>query len=275
MISSLLMRLRVYLRHICSVALVVVLPITCACADALPLGRDAIIDRLRAGYPGFVDRLDGNDLVFTDGARLPFDDGLGVKPFDRWLEAPDIKDMFRFAYPVGARLTAPRRNFDPGRARNAAFFAKVYGDCDAPDFAKSLVTISWLPKTSGQKLKITSINGVAEKLKAVSAELDALPKRFKVYLAPSAGTFNCRVVAGTKQRSAHGYGIAIDIAVKRAHYWRWAKGGSNGRIVYRNKIPAKIVRIFEKHGFIWGGRWHHYDTMHFEYRPELIGTEGG
>ena len=31
----------------------------------------------------------------------------------------------------------------------------------------------------------------------------------------------------------------------------------------------EIVRIFEKHGFIWGGRWYHYDTMHFEYRPEL------
>ena len=31
-----------------------------------------------------------------------------------------------------------------------------------------------------------------------------------------------------------------------------------------------IVRIFEKHGFIWGGRWYHYDTMHFEYRPEMI-----
>ncbi len=33
----------------------------------------------------------------------------------------------------------------------------------------------------------------------------------------------------------------------------------------------EIVRIFEKHGFIWGGRWYHYDTMHFEYRPELVG----
>jgi len=28
--------------------------------------------------------------------------------------------------------------------------------------------------------------------------------------------------------------------------------------------------VFERHGFIWGGRWWHYDTMHFEYRPELL-----
>jgi peptidoglycan LD-endopeptidase CwlK len=32
----------------------------------------------------------------------------------------------------------------------------------------------------------------------------------------------------------------------------------------------EIVKIFEKYGFIWGGKWYHYDTMHFEYRPELI-----
>ena len=37
-----------------------------------------------------------------------------------------------------------------------------------------------------------------------------------------------------------------------------------------NQIPIQIVRIFEKHGFIWGGFWYHFDTMHFEYRPELL-----
>jgi hypothetical protein len=32
----------------------------------------------------------------------------------------------------------------------------------------------------------------------------------------------------------------------------------------------EIVDIFERHGFIWGGKWYHFDTMHFEYRPELL-----
>ncbi|MDD9945395.1 MAG: M15 family metallopeptidase [Myxococcales bacterium] len=35
-------------------------------------------------------------------------------------------------------------------------------------------------------------------------------------------------------------------------------------------MPADVVQAFERHGFIWGGRWYHYDTMHFEYRPELL-----
>src|ERR1700737_4809713 len=29
-----------------------------------------------------------------------------------------------------------------------------------------------------------------------------------------------------------------------------------------HEIPLEIVHIFEQHGFIWGGKWYHYDTMH-------------
>jgi hypothetical protein len=35
-------------------------------------------------------------------------------------------------------------------------------------------------------------------------------------------------------------------------------------------MAAEIVLTFERHGFIWGGKWGHFDTMHFEYRPELL-----
>ena len=52
--------------------------------------------------------------------------------------------------------------------------------------------------------------------------------------------------------------------------WRWS-GAEEGRVGdYRNGIPEPVVRVLERHGFIWGGKWHHFDGMHFEYRPELI-----
>lgn len=35
-------------------------------------------------------------------------------------------------------------------------------------------------------------------------------------------------------------------------------------------MMPEFLDIFEKYGFIWGGRWYHYDRMHFEYRPELF-----
>ena len=47
-------------------------------------------------------------------------------------------------------------------------------------------------------------------------------------------------------------------------------GGASGAPRYRNRVPFDIVAVFERHGFIWGGKWSHFDTMHFEYRPELL-----
>lgn len=238
--------------------------------DVPPLSHGEIAARLIAAYPSFVKGIDGKDVIFTDGTKLPLDDGQSVKSFDAWLDDPDIEDMFRQVYPAGTPAIAPPKNFDPGRARNETFFTKIYGDCRKGAVQKNLVDVVWLPGKVGQRIKITTINGVAEQLKSVSAELDRLPKRFVAYLYPIAGTFSCRDIAGTKSVSAHSYGIAIDISLRHAHYWRWAKGGPDGPIVYRNAIPLEVVAAFEKHGFIWGGRWHHYDTMHFEYRPELL-----
>jgi hypothetical protein len=209
-------------------------------------------------------------LLWRDGTRMPFAAyPLPVtnaqRPTEDWLAHPEIGDMLRFAYPTGNPTTPPTT--DPGRARPSEFFHKMYGDCTKAETRQHLVDVVWLPTKSGQKLKATRINGVAARLQAISIALDALAPRFDVFLKPSAGTYACRPIAGTTSPSAHGFGIAIDIAIGQAHYWRWSKGGI---AAYRNAIPMEIVRIFEAHGFIWGGKWQHYDTMHFEYRPELL-----
>lgn len=243
-------------------------------APARPSGSELdALERLVAAYPAALQRVEGMDLVWRDGTRMPVSDGGAAKSFEQMLRAPDIVDMFAIAYPHGPLSDNPKANSDPGRFRNTAFFNKMYGDCRRGEVAPELVDIVWLPRTSGKRIKVTARNGVADKLKAVVRELDALPDRFTRFLVPVAGTFNCRVIAGTNRLSAHSYGIAIDISVKHANYWRWSKQGARA---YRNSVPYEIVEIFEKHGFIWGGKWYHFDTMHFEYRPELLtGTGGG
>jgi D-alanyl-D-alanine carboxypeptidase len=229
--------------------------------------------RLLSAYSEFIKAIDGNQLVWKDGTKSALDDGQGVKAFDAWLANPDIEDMFQQPYAAGDVTMPPAKESDPGRARNEAFFNTMYGDCRKGETDKQLVDVVWLPTKSGKKIKFAKANGAAAALAAVSKELDALPATFDQYLFPSAGTFVCRTVAGTNRVSAHGHGIAIDIATKRAHYWRWAEPGRDGPVAYKNEIPMEIVRVFEKHGFIWGGKWHHYDTMHFEYRPELMPPE--
>jgi hypothetical protein len=257
-------------RLVASAAACLLLPLSASAGEL----SDARVAALVAAYPEQLERIDGADLVWRDGTRMRLDDGKGQKTLDAWLEEPDIEDMLRFPYPAATEAVAPGRDIDPGRARNAAFFEKMYGDCRKGEVATSLAEIVWLAGKAPRKLRVTRINRVDERLAAVSAELDRLPDRFDVYLTPSAGTYNCRVIAGTDRVSAHGYAIAIDIAVARSHYWRNVKPEADGGYLWRNAIPREIVDIFERHGFIWGGRWYHYDTMHFEYRPELMPRPG-
>ena len=232
---------------------------------------DAVPALIKA-YPDFLDRIEQNELVWKDGTRMRIDDGKGAKTFDALLDDPDIKDMFLMKYPLGEQRLPPDVNFDPGRVRYAPLFKKMYGDCHSAGFMANMAEIAWLPSKYGKSLKFSKINGAAAALQRVSDELDNLPPRFLTYLRPSQGTYNCRLVAGTNRESTHGLGIAIDIAGAHSHYWRWAKPDADGRYLYKNEIPWEIVRIFEKHGFVWGGKWYHYDTMHFEYRPEIVFT---
>jgi D-alanyl-D-alanine carboxypeptidase len=145
----------------------------------------------------------------------------------------------------------------------------MYGRCDVGEVTSRLKSVEWLPKHHGGTVQITSINNVDAALAAVSKELDELPENYLKYLIPTAGTYNCRTIAGTSRKSMHAYGAAIDINTKFSSFWRWSMD-KNEDYKYENKIPYEIAAIFEKHGFIWGAKWYHFDTMHFEYRPELL-----
>lgn len=219
---------------------------------------------LKKAYPEVISKVTKNGIVFKDGSKMIYDDKDKNKTFDELLNKADLEDQMSMRYPAGKEYKTPSFNNDPGRIRNEEFFKKIYGN-DAKEVGKHLAKIKWLPSSLNKTLYITSINGVDKKLQAISNELDKLPVKYKKYINKPAGTFKWRKIAGTNRLSAHSFAIAIDINVKHSNYWRWDK-----KYKYRNKIPMKIVEIFEKHGFIWGGKWYHYDTMHFEYRPELL-----
>lgn len=228
------------------------------------------VSRLLQAYPEHLSRIEGNDLVWRDGTRMTIDDGRRGKSLERMLDDPDLDDMLALPYVPGAISAPSAEDADPGRARHKAFFTKMYGDCTKGTVAPNLVEITWMRRTAPQRLKVTRVNGVAAKLQAVSDELEQLPATLRRFLNPSAGTFVCRPIAGTGRASPHGLGIAIDIAVAMSDYWRWSASGAKAKPVWRNRVPMQIVEVFERHGFIWGGKWFHYDTMHFEYRPELL-----
>jgi len=230
-----------------------------------------LMRRLVTAYPDFLAGFEDNTIIWHDGTRMRFDDGR-EKTFKERLSDPDLEDQFYAEYPRGLRGVPPLENIDPGRVRYEPFFKKMYGNCkeNGGDVASNLEDVVWLPQNWGKTLRVTRVNGVADALRRVSAELDRLPKRFMKYLRPSAGTYHCRTIAGTQRFSVHAFGAAVDINAKYGDYWRWSNPKPGEMLAHRNRIPWDIVEIFERHGFIWGGKWYHYDTLHFEYRPELL-----
>jgi hypothetical protein len=238
-------------------------------AWSAPARADPALDALVAAYPDQLAGYDKKDLLWRDGTRMPVQDGRTNKTFDQLLNDPDIKDQFAIAYPLGADVKVPKINEDPGRIRNEKFFLKLYGDCRKGEVAKRLKSVAWLPGRRGGSVMATTVNGVADRLAEVSKALDALPADMTRYLVPSAGTYNCRPIVNTNRLSKHAFGAAIDINDKFSDYWEWSKG-RDGKITWKNRIPGDIGEIFERFGFIWGAKWYHFDSMHFEYRPEII-----
>ncbi len=232
---------------------------------AIPPGLEC----LRRAYPDQICGVEPNRLLMCDGTRLVYDDGRPKSHAERLREA-DLQDMMAQKYPAqGSRAEPPAPDFEPGRVRSARFFRAIYGET-AEKVQQQLVRVRWLPSVSDRELRVTSINGVSERLKAVSRTIERLPLAVRRKAAKLAGGFAARKVKGTERPSAHAWGIAVDVAADAADYWRWREPGKSRPSRYRNRVPLEIVEAFEREGFIWGGRWYRYDTMHFEYRPELL-----
>ncbi len=244
-----------------------------ALADAVPARSNVTAARFEcfvAAYPKARLKLwtDGDDVRVDlgKGRSVVWDDGR-EKSAQARIEGPDLEDTVHLPYLMHTWPPSPKT--DPGRARSDAFFEALYGDSKKAA-RKNLRRVKWLPKLGGKAVYFNSQHGAAEALSRVSDRLEKLPRTLHKYVKITAGTFNWRFIHGTRRRSAHAYGIAIDINVKYTDYWRWNLKRDPDLKVYRNRIPQEIVEAFESEGFVWGGRWHHYDTMHFEYRPELF-----
>lgn len=86
-------------------------------------------------------------------------------------------------------------------------------------------------------------------------------------------------IAGSQSRSYHAYGLAVDLVPLSSGgkqvYWRWSRvfnreGWDRIPMARRWNPPQAVVEAFERQGFVWGGKWAHFDTIHFEYRPEIL-----
>jgi hypothetical protein len=211
-------------------------------------------------YPLVPVKVDGAWHFVLAGTVYRWDDGRR-KSFEEKLESPDLEDTFSLPYVPGPIAPVARENEDPGRIRFDPLFRATYGASKAE---VDLVAVDFV----GQALQVhrkaaPAFARVASRLEAAVTQEPSL----RAFLR-NLGAAVWRTIGGTRRQSAHSWGVAIDLDAARSHYWRWVNPREPVR--WGNAVPRVIVDAFEAEGFIWGGRWYHYDTMHFEYRPELL-----
>ncbi len=195
-----------------------------------------------------------------------------------------------YGYPVGmpplpvvdeeraARIRARVREeaVDPPR-RHPGFLGSLLRAADRAETELRMVRMEVAGYT------VTVHERLAGPLTRVSEELRALRRSdpavdgFLRGLVEMNG-YNYRYVEGTRSRSLHSYGLAVDL-VPRSYggthaYWMWAmsKVRDFWTVPYERRwmVPLPVVEAFERQGFVWGGKWLFFDTMHFEYRPEIL-----
>jgi peptidoglycan LD-endopeptidase CwlK len=238
---------------------------------------------LKKVYPAFIRDFDEEKVVWHNGTIMPLWDNDSDKSTSEILETPSFVDqLLQEAYVSGELINPPQT--DSGRIRYEPFFRTMYGNSPREVYA-NLSPVKWMPAIFGndtRTVRVSRVNDVHIKIQAISDELEVLARNnpeLIPFLKNIGGTFNWRTIANTNRLSAHSFGITIDINPDFSHYWQWdlkdaqREISETAELSYRNLIPWCIVHVFEKHGFIWGGKWRHYDTMHFEYRPELFQSE--
>ena len=236
-------------------------------AVALPETDEPVRAALALAYPNIVFRNDGDALSFDGKTWLE----LGTaedRPPAQVLANPSIVEQFAYTYPIAFDLEPRRRAFaDPGRPRNDAFFRALYfGDAEA---ASNSTTVVREPRLANARFTVTTKRNVDCQLRAALSEIANEPSHVRFFENPAVG-FNWLTIIGTDRLSSHSFGAALDINAELGQYWKWT-GATEGRVgAYKNLVPEALVRAMERWGFIWGGKWNHFDGMHFEYRPELI-----
>lgn len=231
---------------------------------------------LWSSYRNFKISADKKDIIFLNNGVMPFQSRLPHgTPLDR-THLTSIDQMFIRPYPKGFKISSHgKKTYATPIAtdqlignRYQPLFKAFYGHSPL-QVERDLADIQWI---DGTWLQFNRRYGAARSLQQVVEKLKILIRQrpdLRKYLIRPAGTYEWRSISHQENLSTHSFGIAIDINARYSDYWRWYVD-TNPEPHYRNKIPAEIADIFEQQGFIWGGKWYHYDTMHFEYRPELL-----
>ena len=269
-----------------------------ACAhEILPGGRaEKMMRALAEAYPEKIERVeyrDGDWAVLMEGKwyfysdnrllpeeLLPMKENYSPQSFyEYFTQLPEWRAHEGEAAERMKNILQERRRNPP--RRDSSFFDTIWNARNSNEAYGNLVKINFL----GKSLNVHK--DLAERFAKVEARINEAAKndpalRYWINNIGSVSAWNWRNVAATVSRSFHAYAVAVDILPKNHRnlhtYWLWSadttKEWYNIPYSQRWHPPDAVIMAFEAYGFCWGGKWQLFDTMHFEYRPEIMLMSG-
>ena len=259
-----------------------------------PTRAELVILALAQAYPDRIEKTEfRNDdwalllgdtwYYYTEGKLLPenqIENADDYRPYQIYNYPDELPEWRPRTQEEEERLKSwtERRSQTRNQYKRSAFFLNDLWQASTREQAeKNIVVVNFL----GKQAKIHSL--IQEKLVNVETQIreeikdDPQIQTWINNLEPIEG-YNWRNIADTQSRSLHSYGIAIDLLPKKLGrqqtYWLWTSQYRDDwwNVSYNERYhpPAAVIRAFESNGFIWGGKWPLFDTMHFEYRPEVF-----
>ncbi|ULQ60234.1 M15 family metallopeptidase [Brucepastera parasyntrophica] len=261
----------------------------------VPRGKQ-VINALAEGYPERIKQveyrdddwallLDGIWFYYAEGRMLPEHLRKKYADYDsipfymypaelpEW-EAPDAETGERY------RRMQNRRRENPPKRSNY-FLDTLWRSSSQAESYDRQKSIYFLGKQVLVHYSILEELSLVEETIKTAARTDSAVRKWITELNSVVG-YNWRQIAETESRSYHSYGAAVDVLPKQydglATYWLWS-AQSNPEwwaIPYEKRLhpPDAVIKAFESYGFVWGGKWGIFDTMHFEYRPEIMILSG-
>jgi hypothetical protein len=270
------------------------IPVLCfAQADrGSPQRARQIMETLIAAYPDRIERAEFHDndwTVVMRGTRYYYADGR-ILPAELRNKAADYAPLPFYNYaaelPVwktpSAEEAARYRSMGESRRSNPLkrsphFFDALWQAQTREESGRRIKPLNFLGKSVQVHEGIHGELRQVETIILAAAKTDAQVRTWVNGIDAVQG-WNWRGIVDTQNRSYHAYGVAVDILPKslggKETYWIWASRTKPEwwNIPYSDRFhpPTAVIKAFESRGFIWGGKWLFFDTMHFEYRPEIM-----
>ena len=209
---------------------------------------------LKDAYSDTIFAITNNTLRTMRNSTMVIDDH-NKKDHRARQRRADIEDSIAQIYPVGKCYKGRKRNQDPGRGRSEAFLRELYGD-NVHKVDRDTATLDWF----GTPVTFSRRHGAHDALLRVRDDISALPANYQNAVRNPRLSFEWRTEPASDRLSVYSFAVALKLKAEISKRWRNRRSRFGRVRGYRNKVPAEIVAAFERHGFIWGGKWHRFDT---------------